>query len=51
VSWNPDLTEGLTQWFVPGIGYVKCEVRMKIAGHQLTHNIGTLEKSKRARTR
>jgi hypothetical protein len=34
----------LTQWFVPGIGYVKEEIRAEIAGHMLMHNTMTLEK-------
>ena len=38
----------LTQWFVPGIGYVKYELRMEIAGHLLMHNTATLEKFERA---
>jgi hypothetical protein len=38
----------VTQWFVPGIGFVKYEVRMEIAGHLLMHNTETLEKFERA---
>jgi hypothetical protein len=34
----------MTQWFVPGIGYIKSEIRMEIAGHLLMHNTVTLEK-------
>jgi hypothetical protein len=34
----------MMQWFVPGIGYVKYELRMEIAGHLLMDNIATLEK-------
>jgi hypothetical protein len=34
----------LMQWFVPGIGYVKEEIRAEIAGHLLMHNTMTLEK-------
>jgi len=38
----------VTQWFVRGIGFVKFEVRMEIAGHLLMHNTETLEKFERA---
>ena len=38
----------LTQWFVPGIGFVKYEMRMEIAGHLLMHNVETLEKFEHA---
>ncbi|HXM96140.1 MAG TPA: hypothetical protein VOA64_18115 [Candidatus Dormibacteraeota bacterium] len=38
----------LTQWFAPGVGYVKYEVRIEIAGHLLMHNTGTLEKFEHA---
>jgi hypothetical protein len=38
----------VTQWFVPGIGNVRYEVRMEVAGHLLIHNTETLEKFQRA---
>lgn len=34
----------MMQWFVPGIGYIKYEIRIEIAGHLLAHNTVTLEK-------
>lgn len=37
----------VTQWFVPGIGNVRYEVRMEIAGRLLMHNTETLEKFER----
>jgi hypothetical protein len=40
-----------TPWFVPGIGFVKYEVRIEIAGHLLMHNRGTLEKFEHAPAR
>jgi len=42
------MTITMTQWFVPGIGFVKQEFRMEIAGHLLVHNAMTLEKFERA---
>jgi hypothetical protein len=38
------VTVTITQWFVPGIGFVKQEFRLEIAGHLLIHNTMTLEK-------
>jgi hypothetical protein len=38
----------MTQWFVPGVGFIKQEVRFEINGHLLVHNTMTLEKFERA---
>ncbi len=38
----------VTQWFVPGVGNVRYESQMEIAGHPLMHSIETLEKFERA---
>ncbi len=38
----------MTQWFVPGVGFVKQDVRSEINGHLLWHNLMTLEKFERA---
>jgi hypothetical protein len=34
----------ITQWFVPGMGWVKNEMRMEIAGHLLMHTTEILQK-------
>jgi len=34
----------MTQWFTPGVGIVKQDVRFEINGHMLSHNLMTLEK-------
>ncbi len=39
------------RWFVPGVGYVKQDTRIEIAGHLLTHTVLTLEKFERASPR
>lgn len=38
----------MTQWFVPGVGFVKQDVRFEINGNLLSHNLMTLEKFERA---
>jgi hypothetical protein len=38
----------MTQWFVPGVGFVKQDVRFEINEHMLAHNLMTLEKFERA---
>jgi len=38
----------MTQWFVPGVGFVKQDVRFEINEHLLSHNLMTLEKFERA---
>jgi hypothetical protein len=38
----------MTQWFAPGVGFVKQDVRFEIAGQLLAHNLMTLEKFERA---
>jgi hypothetical protein len=38
----------MTQWFVPGVGFIKQDVRFEINGHLLAHNTMTLEKFERA---
>jgi len=44
------LTIKMTQWFVPGVGFVKQEVRWEMNGHLLAHNTMTLEKFEQAVT-
>jgi|HubBroStandDraft_1064217.scaffolds.fasta_scaffold00024_60 hypothetical protein len=41
----------MTQWFVPGVGFVKQDFRLEINGHMLAHNTMTLEKFERAATK
>jgi len=38
----------MTQWFAPGVGFVKRDVRFEINGNLLGHNLMTLEKFGRA---
>jgi len=38
----------MRQWFVPGVGFVKQDVRFEINGNLLSHNLMTLEKFERA---
>jgi hypothetical protein len=38
----------MTQWFAPGVGFIKQDVRFEINGHMLSHNLMTLEKFERA---
>jgi len=38
----------MTQWFAPGVGFIKQDVRFEIGGNLLAHNLMTLEKFERA---
>jgi hypothetical protein len=40
----------MTQWFVPGVGFIKQEVRFEMKGNLLMHNTMTLEKFEQAAT-
>jgi hypothetical protein len=42
------MSVAIAQWFVPGVGFIKQEVRFEINGHMLMHNTMTLEKFERA---
>jgi len=38
----------MTQWFTPGVGFVKQDARFEVKGNLLSHNLMTLEKFERA---
>jgi len=38
----------MTQWFTPGVGFVRQDVRFEVKGNLLSHNLMTLEKFERA---
>ncbi len=38
----------MTQWFAPGVGFIKQDVRFEINGYMLSHNLMTLEEFERA---